>query len=94
MFRIYASIAAVSFERVGRSWTGDWDDKWLADREKELRRLTDRLQDHPARLRMVLDSVVVYERTPRWMRPLRLRLSDVREAELFVRPASEAEPTG
>jgi len=79
-----ASVAAASFERIGKSWSGDWDDQWLADREAELARLTERLKGEPARLRMVLDSVVVYERTPRWMRPVRPRISDVREAELFA----------
>lgn len=80
-----ASVAAVSFERVGRGWAGDWDDRWLAAREAELRRLTFRLMEHPARLRMALDSVVVYERTPRWMRPVRPRPADVREADLFIK---------
>lgn len=79
-----ASVAAASFERIAKSWSGDWDDRWLADREAELTRLTERLKGEPARLRMVLDSVVVYERTPRWMRPVRPRISDVREAELFA----------
>jgi hypothetical protein len=79
-----ASVAAASFERIAKSWSGDWDDQWLADREAELTRLTERLKGEPARLRMVLDSVVVYERTPRWMRPVRPRISDVREAELFA----------
>ena len=85
-----SSIAAASFERIGKSWSGEWDDDWLADREAELVRLTDRLKGEPARLRMVLDGIVVYERMPRWMRPVRPRISDVREAELFAQGADLA----
>lgn len=78
------SIAAVSFERTQKGWTGDWDDDWLAAQEAKLRNLGRRLKGHPARLRMVVDNVLVYERTPRWMRPVRPRVSDCREAALFV----------
>jgi hypothetical protein len=88
------SIAAVSFERVQKGYQGEWNDEWLVDREQELRGLSMRLKGHPARLRMVLDNLVIYERMPRWMQPVRPRLSDCREAGLFVKALKLLSRTG
>ena len=38
----------------------------------------------PAPSRRVLDGIVIYERMPRWMRPVIPRLSDVMEAGILV----------
>ena len=38
--------------------------------ERKLKAVYEELRRHPARYRQVLDGVAVYERMPRWMRPV------------------------
>lgn len=78
------SWGAMAYERLDRGNQENWDSKWLRDQEARLRSVRGVLDAHPARLKMVLDNTVVYERKPRWMLPVIPRVSDVREAELFM----------
>jgi hypothetical protein len=78
------SVGAARWERLDNGQSGDWNDKWLRDQSRRLEAVTRRLKQHPARLRMVLNDLAVYEHTPRWMRPVIPRVSDVREAALLV----------
>lgn len=74
------SLGAVSLEFMDRGAPT------LRDRPEEERRL-ERLHalfGLYSRARRVLDNLVIYERIPRWMRPVDPRLSDVAEGGLFV----------
>ena len=62
----------------------DGDDEWLAQQTARLRAVNRKLQEQPAVLRSALDSITVYGRPPRWMMPVRPRVSDVREADLLM----------
>ena len=77
------NCASMALERRTRSQESEvWDDKWLRDREGEfdaVRRLLS-----PARMRMVLENVAVYERLPGFFKRRHLRPSDIREAELLT----------
>ena len=52
--------------------------------ERKLKAVYEELRRHPARYRRGLDGVVIYERMPRWMRPIMPRSSDVAEADAFL----------
>lgn len=75
-----ASLAAVSLEFMDHGRAVE------IDRAKEERRLEAvhgqfrRLR----RLRGLLDNLVIFERIPRWMRPVDPRLGDVTDARLFI----------
>ena len=75
------SVAAAQMERLGRSYQGDWNDEWLAARVIDLKDMVMKLS--PARMKMALDNLVVYERAPRFMLPVFQRPSDVRESALI-----------
>ncbi len=51
--------------------------------ERKLKAVYEELRRHPARYRQVLDGVVIYEHTPRLMRPVMPRPSDVAEATVL-----------
>ncbi len=71
------SIAAVRLEFMDRS-TGI--EREHRKEERKLKAVYEELRRHPARYRQVLDGIAVYERMPRWMRPVMPRPSDVAEA--------------
>ncbi len=52
--------------------------------ERKLKTVYEELRRYPARYRQVLDGIVIYERMPRWMRPVMPRPSDVAEADAFL----------
>lgn len=78
------SIGAARWERIENGHDGDWNDEWLKHQTRRLEAVQRRLKQHPARLRSTLNELVIYERTPRWMRPVVPRVSDVREAKLLI----------
>ena len=71
------SVAAARFEFMDRTTGTDRDCKSC---ERKLKAVYEELRRHPARYRHALDGVVIYERMPRWMRPVMPRPSDVAEA--------------
>lgn len=78
------SYAAMAFERVSRGRCDDSDDKWRAVQAARLRAVARKLKAQPAVLRSTVDSIAIYERTPRWLKPVMPRVSDVREAGLLL----------
>ena len=78
------SWGAMAYERLDRGRNEDWGSKWLQAQESRLKAVYGVLKPYPARLKMVLDNTIVYERKPRWMLPVIPRVSDVREADLFM----------
>ena len=48
--------------------------------ERKLKAVYEELRRHPARYHRALDGMVIYERMPRWMRPVTPRPSDLAEA--------------
>ena len=48
--------------------------------ERKLKAVYEELRRHPARYHRALDGIAVYERMPRWMRPVMPRPSDVADA--------------
>ncbi len=71
------SVAAARIEFMDRSTGIERDCK---KEERKLKAVYEELRRHPARYRQVLDGIAVYERMPKWMRPVMPRPSDVAEA--------------
>ena len=71
------SVAAARFEFMDRAVGTDRD---CMKEERRLKAVYEELRRHPARYRRVLDGIVIYERMPRWMRPVMPRSSDLAEA--------------
>ncbi len=61
------SVAAARFEFMDRT-TGT--EREHRKDERKLKAVYEELRRHPARYRQVLDGMVIYERMPRWMRPV------------------------
>ncbi len=78
------SYAAMMFEKVDKGRTSPEDGHWLENQSFRYEALRRKLKACPARLKSVLEGVAVYERIPRWMKPVIPRISDVREAALLV----------
>ncbi len=74
------SVAAVRFEFM--DWTTGIERDHRTE-ERKLKAVYEELRRHPARYRQVLDGVVIYEHTPRLMRPVMPRPSDVAEATVL-----------
>ena len=76
------NCASMALERRTRSQESEvWDEEWLEEQEDKfdaVRRLLS-----PARMRMVLENVAVYERLPGFFERRHPRPSDAREAELL-----------
>lgn len=63
----------------------DDDFRECHDRLIQMEKVIDRVcSTEGRRAKDIWDNIVVYDRMPRWMRPVAPRVSDVREAELFL----------
>ena len=75
------SLAAVSWEGLapGRSMERDTEQE-----ERRLGEAHEKLARVPRRCRAALDNLAIYERVPRWMRPVNPRPGDVTDAAYFT----------
>ncbi len=83
------SLAAVSWEMMDRGRDSDLPTPEDEEREEKQQRRLTRIREAfaklPRRCRAGLDNLAIYERIPRWMRPVDPRDSDVTEARLFTK---------
>ena len=75
------SVAAVSWEFTDRAVPVERDRE---SEERKLGEIHDAFKTTDRRCRQVLDNVAIYERLPRWMRPVNPRPADVAESRYFL----------
>ncbi len=75
------SVAAARFEFMDRTVGIEREHR---NEERKLKAVYEELRRHPARYRRTLDGIAVYERMPRWMRPVIPRPSDMAEADALL----------
>ena len=75
------SLAAISWEYRSRGRNTERDREV---EERKLREIHEILRNHaPRRCRAALDNLAIYERLPRWMKPVRPREGDIADARFF-----------
>ncbi len=83
------TLAAVSWDMTahGRDPGSDIEDEdkkqKLEAAERKLEDIIELFRTMPRRCRAGLDNIAIYERTPRWMRPVDPRQGDVADARYF-----------
>ena len=75
------SLAAVSWEGLAHGRVVERDSE---QEERRLRQTHVKLAREPRRCRATLDNLAIYERIPRWMRPVNPRAGDVADAAYFI----------
>lgn len=90
--RIYGrpSVTAVAYGEP-RGGEGDEDAAQVVRCKDELEAIEARLRGLSRQHRDVLVNLVVYERIPKWMRPVIPSFADVREAQMFQKTIAELE---
>ena len=71
------SVAASRYDDAPRGMDDSENERWVAARKSDLRRVWEILGGDARMVRTVLDNIVVYERTPRFLLPTFPRPSDV-----------------